>query len=185
MSRISQMMGPVRTTMRMRQVESPDIDDRISYIMEEIDEGKRDPRIRKLASDALTGKKQDGSWAVEEKDWNAEVDAIFYFVRKNVRYTRDIQDIELFQKAGRTLELKIGDCDDLSILLGSMLQAVGYPVILRVIGLNGGTYQHIYVVAGLPPHDPKEWKPLDASRPEGPGWEIKEGVTLQTDYLVE
>ena len=168
----------------MIRVNSPDIDDRISWIMAEIDEGKRHPRIRDIAGQILS-RKADGSWAVQERDWNAEVDAIFNFVRQNVRYTRDNHEVELFQKASRTLELKIGDCDDLSILLGSLLKNVGYPVLLRVIGLGGNTYQHIYVVVGIPPTSPTTWKPLDASQNQPPGWEVTRNVTLKTDYLVE
>lgn len=168
----------------MIRVNSPDIDDRISWIMAEIEEGKRDPRIRALAAQILS-RKSDGSWAVQERDWNAEVDAIFNFTRQNVRYTRDIHEVELFQKATRTLELKIADCDDLSILLGSLLQCVGYPVLLRVIGLGGNTYQHIYVVVGIPPTSPTTWKPLDASQNQPAGWEVTENVTLRTDYILE
>lgn len=146
--------------------------------------GKREPRIHQIASDVIT-QKQNGNWKIQERDWDKEVDALFNYVREHVRYTSDTFGVETFQKAGRTLQLKKGDCDDLSILLGSLLQSIGYPVILRVVGLGGNYYQHVYVVAGIPPNNPKVWKPLDASRPEGPGWEIRENVTLQRDYYVD
>ncbi len=166
-------------------MESDDIDDLMAWLIQEIGEGKRDPRIRQIAAKVLSQRNSDGGWAVSEKDYTGEVDALYYYVRENVRYTHDISEVELFQRPSRTLELKIGDCDDLTILLGSLLQSVGYPVILRVVGLNGGAYQHIYILAGIPPEGATEWRPLDASRPEGPGWEVTEGVTLKTDYGVE
>lgn len=170
--------------MTMIQVRSDSIDDRIDWIAYEINQGKRDPRVRQVAGVILSERGPGGQWAVPERNWNAEVDAIYWWVRNNVRYTRDIHEVELFQKPRRTLETKIADCDDLSILIGSLLQCVGYPVILRVIGLGGNSYQHVYPCAGIPPDDPTEFKPLDASRGEGPGWEVKENVTLKTDYEV-
>jgi hypothetical protein len=170
--------------MRMIQLRgSEDIDDRISWICYEINLGKRDPRIRQIAGEILAGS-GEGKWNVAERDWQGEADAVYWYVRNNVRYTRDIQEVELFQKPKRTLETKIGDCDDLSILIGSLLQTIGYPVILRVVGLGGNTYQHIYPMAGIPPHAPTYYRALDASRGNGPGWEVTENVTLRTDYEV-
>jgi len=157
----------------------------MSHLIDEINAGKRDVRVRQIAASLLKKKTAQGAWQVQERDWDGEVAAAFHFVRQNVRYTRDPYEAELFQKPRRTLELGIGDCDDISILLGSILQNIGYPVILRIIGLRGGTYQHVYVMAGIPPHAPTRFVPLDASRGEGPGWELEEGVTLKTDYLVE
>jgi hypothetical protein len=140
--------------------------------------------VRQIAGRILAGKKRDGEWNVAERDYEGEVDAIYWWVRKNVRYTRDIHEVELFQRPRRTVETKLADCDDMSILIGSILQSVGYPVILRVIGLGGNTYQNIYPCAGIPPDEPEKFKPLDASRGHGPGWEVRENVTLRTDYEV-
>ena len=168
----------------MYQVESGDIDDRISWLDMELNEGKRSPRIRQIASSILTRKTSTGEWAVPERDWEAEVDAAYKFVRDKVRYTRDIHDVELFQKPDRTLQLRIGDCDDLTILLGSILGSIGFPLRIRVVGLGGNSFQHVYLLAGIPPHDVKKWKPLDPSRAEGPGWEVTENVTIKQDYEV-
>ena len=169
----------------MIRVESPDLDDRLAWMIDEIEHGKRDPRVRKIAGDILTRKTIAGDWEVPERDWDAEVDAVYRYVREKVRFTRDIHEVELFQKPKRTLEHAIGDCDDIAILIGSICQAVGYPVILRVIGLRGGPFQHVYAMAGIPPHSPTKYKPLDASRAEGAGWEQTDGVTSRRDYAVE
>lgn len=170
--------------MRMYQVESGDIDDRISWLEMEVSEGQRSPRIRQIAGRILTGKTVSGDWSVPERDWEGEVDAAYNFVRQHVRYTRDIHNVELFQKPDRTLQLKIGDCDDLTILLGSILGSIGYPLRFRVVGLGGNSFQHVYLLAGIPPHDVEKWKPLDPSRAEGPGWEVTENVTIKQDYEV-
>lgn len=171
--------------MRSYHMQSGTIDDRIGRLEGEIDAGKRDANIHSLAASIL-GRKSGGQWTVAERDWEGEIEAMFNYVRDNVRYTRDTTGVEVFRSPRRTLQLKIGDCDDLTILLGSLLQAVGYPVRVRVIGLRGtGTFQHVYLLAGTPPHDPKKWIPLDPSRPEGPGWEYpKSKVGLVRDYAM-
>ena len=169
--------------MKVYQVRSDDIDDRVSWLESEINEGKRSERVRQIASGILTGKTETGEWEIPERDWQGEIAGAFSYVRDKVRYTRDIHDVELFQKADRTLELGIGDCDDLAILLGSILGNIGYPLMIRVISTGAPTFHHVYLLAGLPPEDPKEWVPLDASQGEGPGWEVS-GITKQQDYEV-
>lgn len=169
--------------MKTYQVKSDNIDDRISWLEEMINDGKRSERIRQIASEILTGKNAEGGWKIPERDWRGELAGAFEYVRGKVRYTRDIHDVELFQKAERTLELGIGDCDDMTILLGSILGNVGYPLLIRVISTGGPTFHHVYLVAGIPPHNPNDWIPLDASQDEGPGWEAS-GITKKQDYEV-
>ncbi len=103
-----------------------------------------------------------------------------------MRYTLDPQAVELFQSAERSEQVGIGDCDDQAIMLGALLSSVGFPVILRVIGLKGEKqFQHIYILAGLPPNAPAKWLPLDASRAEAAGWELPASQRgLLKDYKV-
>jgi hypothetical protein len=115
---------------------------------------------------------------VPEKDWEAEIRALFTAVRDAaspmaLRYTRDHAEIDQFHSADKLLKLKGGDCDDGTILLGSMLRAVGYPIRLRVIQDTGSsTWSHIYLLVGLPPMAPEKWVALDWSVPGKPaGWE--------------
>lgn len=181
MSRIGNLIRPLVSEypqMEMVSVESKDLDSRISYLNAEIYEGKQDPLIRQLTAKVLQN--------VPERDWDAEVVAIFDFVRGNVRYTRDIDNIELFQKPVRTLQVGIGDCDDLTILLASMLQSVGYPCLLEVVGVSGDVFEHIYLKVGVPPAGPTKWIALDASRDEPAGWEVPaEQVKVRQTYVVE
>lgn len=165
-------------------VPAGNIDETMSLIISEIREGMRLPEIRGIVGDVL-GKKTGGKWSVAERDWHGEVKALYDYVREHVRYTRDTYRLELLQRPDRTLELRIGDCDDLTILLASLYMSIGYAVNLRIIGLGGNTYQHIYLIVGLPPENPTEWIPVDPSREEGPGWEIKDNVTLLLDYEIE
>lgn len=103
------------------------------------------------------------------KDRVAEVRALFDWVRCNVRYTRDIFRVELLHTARRMLELKAGDCDDMTILLGSMLRSTGHPVRLVLVGFRPSRphlYSHIYpeVLVG------SRWLALDATMQRPIGW---------------
>jgi len=161
------------------------IDDRIDLIISQINHGKRDGNVRKIASQVLAGK-SGHDWTVPIRDHKAEAVAIFDYVRNNVRYTLDTYGVELYQTANRTLELGIGDCDDMTILLGSLLQIVGLPIRIRVIGLKGqNVFSHVYLLVGLPPENPTAWMPLDSSRPEAAGWELPSSQRgLKRDYEV-
>lgn len=168
-----------KTTPRPYKFTSADIDDRITWIEYEINVGKRNPDVRQIAADVLRGTKP--------REWEKSAKALFEWTRKNIRYTLDPHGVEFFQSAQRSTEVGIGDCDDQSIVLASLLLSVGIPVILRVIGLKGQrVYQHIYVLAGVPPHNPKKWIALDASRDEEAGWELPESERgLLKNYLVD
>jgi hypothetical protein len=53
-----------------------------------------------------------------------EIKALFEWVQRNVRYTKDTFRIEVLHSAKRMLKLRAGDCDDMAILLGAMLEAI-------------------------------------------------------------
>jgi transglutaminase-like putative cysteine protease len=106
---------------------------------------------------------------VPPKDRFGEVRALFNWVRRNVRYTRDIFRVELLHSARRMLELRAGDCDDMTILLGAMLMSTGHPVRLVLVGFRKDkphAYTHIYpevYVRG-------RWTPTDATVKYPMGW---------------
>lgn len=161
------------------KLRSETLDDRISWIVFEINVGKRDPHVREIAAGIVK--------SIPPRQWEQTADSCFEYTRNNVRYTLDPYEVELFQTAKRSLQLGIGDCDDQTILLGSLLACVGFPVRLRVIGMKGSDqFQHIYLLAGLPPTNPAKWKPLDPSRPERAGWELPASQRgLLQDFDVE
>jgi len=157
---------------RMRTVKVRDIKDRIALINYYIQEGKQDAQIRRIAS-AILNQRCGNEWCIPEKDWKAEVEAIFEWVRNNVRYTLDPNELELFQRARRSLENGTADCDDQVILAGALLQAVGYPLRLVVIDTGRGGYSHIYLHVGLPPVEPRRWIAFDLTATTEPlGWEV-------------
>jgi transglutaminase-like putative cysteine protease len=103
------------------------------------------------------------------KDRWAEVCALFHWVRGNVRYTRDIFRTELLHTARRMLELRAGDCDDMTILLGAMLLSTGHPVRLVLTGFRSKmphSYSHIYPEVNVR----GKWIALDATMNWPIGW---------------
>lgn len=99
----------------------------------------------------------------------AEAEALFRWVQKNIRYTRDIFRVELLHTPRRMLELKAGDCDDMTILLGSMLLSTGHPVRLALTGFRADrphSYSHIYPEVKIG----ERWIACDATMPFRMGW---------------
>jgi len=142
------------------------LDDRIKILTDYIIEGREDTRMRDLAGQILR------QAAVRGKDWQREVDAIFTWVQRNIRYTRDILDVDTFQKPYKTLETRIGDCDDMTTLMGALLGSVGYPVRIKVIAAGSADWDHVYPLVGMPPHAPVRWIAVDASIDAGLGYEV-------------
>jgi transglutaminase-like putative cysteine protease len=108
-------------------------------------------------------------YCVPPKDRLGEVCALFCWVRDHIRYTRDIFRVELLHTPRRMLELRAGDCDDMTILLGSMLLATGHPVRLALTGFRANrphSYTHIYPEVNVQGH----WIALDATMNKPMGW---------------
>jgi transglutaminase-like putative cysteine protease len=106
---------------------------------------------------------------VPAKDRMGEVIALFEWVKRNIRYTRDIFRVELLHTARRMLELRAGDCDDMTILLGAMLLATGHPVRLALVGFRPDRphmYSHIYPEVNVR----GRWLAIDATMPHPIGW---------------
>lgn len=108
-------------------------------------------------------------YRIPAKDRFGEVCAVFDWVRRNIRYTRDILGTELLHTARRMLELRAGDCDDMTILLGAMLRATGHPIRLVLVGFRPSRphiYTHIYPEVNVS----GKWIPIDATVKQPMGW---------------
>lgn len=134
-----------------------------SLIADLILEGAKDFCVRQQAIRIFRGA------AVRPKDRFGEVHALFRWVQRHVRYTRDIFRVELVHSARRMLELRAGDCDDMTILLGAMLVSTGHPIRLALAGFRPfrpHSYSHIYLevlVNGC-------WISADPTMPHPIGW---------------
>lgn len=71
---------------------------------------------------------------------------IHNWVRDNIKYTPDVSGLESLQEPLITLKNRFGDCDDMVILLCSMLKSIGFDV--GVVGVNAGgeDFNHVYSV---------------------------------------
>ena len=135
----------------------------LEHIQDLIRQGAKDFFVRQKAIDILLER------AVRSKDYWREIKALFEWVQQNVRYTKDPFRVEVLHSARRMLELRAGDCDDMTILLGALLESIGHPVRLVIVGpdpLRPKLFSHIYLEA----FHQGSWIALDATMPFPMGW---------------
>lgn len=117
------------------------------------------------------------------------------WLRAGVRYVADSYSFDTFHGVGSLITLcESGacafDCDDTTILIGSLAAALGFKVGARAWGQSkkqDGEYQHVYAVACVPKAGP--WPRnyfghgLDTTVPEAAvGWE-PEGGHIMTAWI--
>lgn len=129
-------------------------------------EARKDARIKTLADSIVS--------TVPSGDFKAQCSALFYWVKRNIKYVRDVRDVETVSTPARTLTSHTGDCDDMSVLLASLFEAIGNKTRFVALGFKGGNYEHVVmqarVGAGWVTFDPTVsystpgWNPPDATR---------------------
>jgi transglutaminase-like putative cysteine protease len=129
--------------------------------------GKHDPAMRHLANTITIN--------LPGKAWVREICAIFNYVRDNIRYSLDTNEIEVLQLGSVTLQLGYGDCDDFCILLATLLEVAGHPSRLVALSFNGPqSFSHVIVeTSGA---GDMAYIALDATEPDPMGW-YPPGVT--------
>lgn len=139
----------------------------VRHMRRMVDEAKVHPDTRAAVLDALHGHR--------EKDQEAEVSALFEWVRERVRFVRDPHGVEYLQHPASYLLRQIreegqafGDCDDASMLFASLAETAGYPTRFKVQAPPGDQFKHVLVEVLIR----GRWVPFDASqrRHEG-GWQ--------------
>lgn len=158
--------GNMKTT--LRESEEMPIEERLASIQGLVHKSVQDPEMRKLALQITRH--------CPERDGDCEARAVYDYVKANVRYTGDIapikkpdgqvDGIDLYQSARRTLEFGGGDCDDQSIVVATLLALNGITPRLRVMKeRKSDDWSHIFPVAGLPKNEPTRWLALDTTLP--------------------
>jgi transglutaminase-like putative cysteine protease len=135
----------------------------VDLISRLVREGSKDFFVRQTAIAILR------RYGIRPKNYLGEINALFEWVKRNVRYTRDIHRVELLHTARRMLELRAGDCDDMTILLCAMLKSIGHPVRLALVGFNPKKktlFTHIYLEVFYR----GQWIPLDPTVSRPMGW---------------
>jgi hypothetical protein len=101
---------------------------------------------------------------VQPFDFAGEVRSIFDWVRRNIRFFKDIDGVETLRTAREILTIRGGDCDDINaVLLPSLLLTIGHGVRLVTISSDPGaprTFSHVYCEVEMN----GQWVPLDAAR---------------------
>lgn len=99
--------------------------------------------------------------ACRMRDAKCEIQRMWDFVVLNVRYTFDSKEVDTFKTVRMALESHAEDCDGMLILFASLLKAVGFDVVGRVISSNGDSWDHVYTLVGCPHDNPTQWVVLD------------------------
>ncbi len=125
-------------------------------------------RLARFARELIEGA------GVAAYDGRGETKALFDFVQQNIRYTRDPFGYEWVQSVVPTLVMGHGDCDCHTVLLGSLLMSVGYPVRIVIAGSAPGKFHHVFLeVQYRTPEGIPVWAYLDSTIPEGKGFDWK------------
>lgn len=124
---------------------------------------KKNQTIRDLALDLTS--------YLPQKDYVAEIRALFEFVRDRIRYIKDIRDVETLQWPTKTLDIEQGDCDDKAMLLASLLEATGKRTRFVAIGFGPpGEFQHVFTDVKI---GNRGWLSLDPTENVKVGWQPK------------
>lgn len=107
----------------------------------------KEPAIRELALSILR------DYRIPSHQYLNECAAIGDYIKNNMRYVRDIDNVERLQDPLLILQdlqrgVAAGDCDDMSLMIATLLLSIGAQPYYRVVRYQGhnGPYQHIYVV---------------------------------------
>jgi len=153
----------------------PGTDETVRIIRQLIESGKRSLKIRYFAEWILK------LYDVAARDRVGEIAAIHDWAKKNIRYLQDPYRVEYVQTPERLLVTRTGDCDDFTALVGALVEAIGYPVDIKVVAKQGRKeFHHVYPVARIG----TESVGLDASMPVPLGYEAP-GISRSKTYRSE
>ncbi len=151
----------------LTSIQNPTLDDTLAVMVEKANEAKK--TLRPLAAKICA--------EVEPGDYNSEIGAIYAWVCINVRYARDIQDVEYVQAPARLLESGQGDCDDIACLCAALCMAMGNECRFLVVGFEDKHPAHVFcqvavrgvVAMGGNSRGAKDWVTIDPVTQENTG----------------
>jgi len=110
---------------------------------------KGHPKVRRLALAILEQRFTPN----QSHNYSYEALAIGEYVQNNMRYVKDPLGIEYLQDPLMMIEnlergIAVGDCDDMSLLIATLLLSIGHQPFFRTVRYRtkSGPYNHIYVV---------------------------------------
>ena len=94
------------------------------------------------------------------KNFAAEVRAVHDYVRRNIRYRKDINGIETVATPVKTLEYRAGDCDDQAVLVATLLETLGHPTRFVAVKMKHlGPFVHVLTETKIGP----KWVPVETT----------------------
>jgi hypothetical protein len=109
---------------------------------------------------------------VPERNAMGELSAIYRWVKKYLRFTRDPDGFDVFYTPRVALLQRSGDCDEHTVIIGLLAKSLGYPVKIRAVSLDGMRFSHVYPLADATKRrGGGKWVALDAVFARGPGVE--------------
>lgn len=115
----------------------------VAWMVRFAQKGAQDPVVIETAEQICKG--------VSPGDYSSEILACYHWVLGNVRYRRDPNGNELVKEPRQTLRTLAGDCDDISVLLCALLEAVGNKTALVLAGFrNRSMPSHVFCAVKVP-----------------------------------
>ncbi len=120
------------------KIKLKDLSQTVDIIRYLIIEHSKDVRLRELVAKILK--------PCPSKNFLCYIKAIVNYIRKNVKYVYDPPKLETIQSPKRTLILGMGDCDDHTVLAGTLLRIAGFPIKIVLGDINNdGRYEHVFI----------------------------------------
>lgn len=129
----------------VRHLPAPSPQDTMAWMARFVRQGQYDYRLRALAEKLVAD-----LWP---HDYLSEYAAVLNWTRANIRYSRDPRTIEQVKTPAVIVETKTGDCDDLSVLVGTLVGLIGGKVRLVAGGFAAGQrapLSHVWLEAWDP-----------------------------------
>lgn len=121
-----------------RSISSPKLKDVVRGMVEFAHKGKQDLEVRRLCEVICED--------LAQGDYAGECLAIYYWVCQNIRYMRDIHDVEFVKEPAQLIRTRAGDCDDMATLLAAMLMSMGNTCDFVLAHFYGAAVpSHVYV----------------------------------------
>jgi transglutaminase-like putative cysteine protease len=124
-------------------------------IMRDIVRGWRSTPLVRNTARSITGE-------TAGKQFRREAATLQRWVQNNIKYQQDVADVETVQTPDLTLRDRAGDCDDQSVLIASLLQAIGHPVRFVAVAFEpGGEFSHVFAETRIGGY----WLPVETTEP--------------------
>lgn len=126
------------------RVNAPRLIDVVEWMRRFAHKGKSDLDVRQLVETICKD--------LVQGDYAGEVLAIYYWVCQNIRYMRDIHDVEFVKEPRQVIATRSGDCDDIATLLAAMCMASGNTCqfLLASYSSAGSMPTHVFLRVNTP-----------------------------------